>query len=122
MHLRLRTEHVAYLSLLMLSLGATSYVAYRIVGFLGLGVLGLIIGVITLTVELERGGPIGDYYNATNLYAQHMAAVERMSATEKAERRAEIENAALPLRVAKLVSAGLIVVGFGLFFISDLGR
>lgn len=121
MHPRLRTEHVVYLSLLVLSLGAASYVAYRIVGFLGLGVLGLIIGVIALTVELERGGPIGDYYNATNLYAQHMAAVDRMSVAEKAERQAEIESTALPLQVAKLVSAALIVVGFGLFFAFDLG-
>jgi len=45
-----------------------------------------------------------------------MIAVERMSATERAGRRAEIESAALPLLVAKIVSAGLIVIGFGLFF------
>jgi len=50
-----------------------------------------------------------------------MAAVERMSAAEKAERRAEIESAAVPLLVAKIVSAGLILVGFGLFFIFELG-
>jgi hypothetical protein len=50
-----------------------------------------------------------------------MAAVEHMSAAERAERRAEIESAAVPLLVAKIVSAGLIVVGFGLFFVFDLG-
>jgi hypothetical protein len=50
-----------------------------------------------------------------------MAAAESMSAAEKAERRAEIENAALPLLVAKIVSAGLITVGFGLFFVFQLG-
>jgi hypothetical protein len=50
-----------------------------------------------------------------------MAAVERMSAAERAERRAEIENAALPLLVAKIVSAGLIVIGFGLFFVFQCG-
>ncbi|KLK93305.1 hypothetical protein AA309_09975 [Microvirga vignae] len=121
MHLRFKTSDVVHLVLLMVSLGATSYVAYQVVGFLGIGVLGLIIGVIALTVELERGGPIGDYYNATSLYAQHVAAVERMSAAEKAERRAEIESAALPLLVAKIVSAGLIVVGFGLFLVFQLG-
>jgi hypothetical protein len=47
--------------------------------------------------------------------------VERMSAAERAERRAEIEAAAVPLLVAKIVSAGLIIVGFGLFFIFELG-
>jgi hypothetical protein len=121
MHLRFRTLHLVHLVLLVVSLGATSYVAYQIIGFLGVGVLGLIIGVIALTVELERGGPVGDYYNATSLYSQHMAAVERMSAAEKAERHAEIESAALPLLVAKIASAGLIVVGFGLFFVFQLG-
>ena len=121
MHLRFQTSHVIYLILLVVSLGATSYVAYQIVGFFGVGVLGLIIGVIALTVELERGGPVGDYYNATSLYSQHMAAVERMSAAERAERRAEIESASVPLLIAKIVSAGLIVVGFGLFFGFQLG-
>jgi hypothetical protein len=111
---------LVYLVLLVVSLGATSYVAYQIVGFLGVGVLGRVIGVIALTVELERGGPIGDYYNATSLYGQHMAAVERMSPAERAERRAEIESAALPLLIAKIVSAGLIVVGFGLFLSFNL--
>ncbi len=121
MHLRFRTSHLVHLVLLVVSLGAASYVAYRIVGFLGVGVLGLIIGVIALTVELERGGPVGDYYNATSLYSQHMAAVERMSAAERAERRTGIESAAVPLLVAKIASAGLIVVGFGLFFVFQLG-
>jgi hypothetical protein len=120
MHLRFRTSPVVYLVLLVVSLGATSYVAYQIVGFLGVGVLGLIIGVIALTVELERGGPVG-HGQASSLYAQHITTVERMSAAERAERRAEIESAALPLLIAKIASAGLTVVGFGLFLVFQLG-
>ena len=120
MHLRLETSHLVHLVLLVVSLGAVSYIAYRIVGFLGIGVLGLIIGVIALTVEMERGGPVG-HGQASSLYAQHMTAVEHMSAAERAERRAEIESATVPLLVAKIVSAGLIVVGFGLFFVFQLG-
>src|SRR5215207_3396371 len=120
MHLRLRTSDWAYFLLLVVSVGGVSSVTYRIVGFVGIGVLGLIIGVLALTIEMERGGPVG-HGQASSLYAQHMAAVERMSAAEKAERRAEIESAAVPLLVAKIVSAGLILVGFGLFFIFDLG-
>jgi hypothetical protein len=120
MHLRLRTSELVHILLLVVSLGAVSYVAYRIVGFLGIGVFGLVIGVLALTIEMERGGPVG-HSQASSLYAQHMAAVEHMSAAERAERRAEIESAAVPLLVAKIVSAGLIVVGFGLFFVFDLG-
>ena len=120
MHLRLRTSDLVYLMLLAASLAGVYYVAYRLVGFLGIGVFGLIIGVLALTIEMERGGPVG-HGQASSLYAQHMAAVERMSAAEKAERRAEIESAAVPLLVAKSVSAGLILVGFGMFFIFELG-
>ena len=120
MHLRLRTSDWIHLLLLVVSLAGMSYVAYRIVGFLGIGVFGLIIGVLALTIEMERGGPVG-HGQASSLYAQHMAAVERMSAAVIAERRAEIEAAAVPLLVAKIVSAGLIIVGFGLFFIFELG-
>ncbi|MCB8820014.1 hypothetical protein [Microvirga rosea] len=120
MRLRATASDLINLSLLVLALGGASSVAYRIVGFLGVGVLGLIIGLIALTVEMERGGPVG-HSQASGLYAQHMAAVERMSPAERAARHAEIESAALPLRVAKVLSAGLIVVGFGLFFVYDLG-
>jgi hypothetical protein len=120
MHLRLRTSDLVHLLLLVVSLGGVSYVAYRIVGFLGIGVFGLIIGVIALTLEMERGGPVG-HGQASSLYAQHTAAVERMSRAERAARRAEIKSAVLPLLVAKVVSAGLIVVGFGLFFVFELG-
>jgi hypothetical protein len=115
MHLRFRMTTLVQVLLLVVSLGATSFLAYRIVGFLGIGFLGLIIGVIALTVEMEQGGPVG-HSRASNLYADHMAAVERMSASEKAARRAEIERDAFPLLVAKVISAGLILVGFALFF------
>ena len=55
MHLHLRT-YLVHLLLLAASLAGVSYVAFRIVGFLGIGVLGLIIGVLALTIEMERGG------------------------------------------------------------------
>jgi len=120
MRLRLGMSHIAYLTLLVASLGATSYVAYQIVGFFGVGILGLIAGLITLTVELERGRPLV-HGQAASLYIQFMAAEEKMSSAEKAARRAEIESAAFPLLMAKIVSAGLILIGFGLFFVFQRG-
>jgi len=65
-------------------------------------------------------GPIGSA-QATGLYSQYIAAEEHMSAAERAARRAEVESAALPLLVAKVISAVLIVAGFGLFFAFQLG-
>jgi hypothetical protein len=52
MHLRFQASHLVYLLLLVVSLGGVSYVAYQIVGSLGVGVFGLTIGVIALTVEI----------------------------------------------------------------------
>ncbi|HZH11597.1 MAG TPA: hypothetical protein VEZ24_14645 [Microvirga sp.] len=120
MRLRFGMHHLVYLALLAVSLGATSYVAWRIAGFLGIGVFGLIVGLIALTVELEGGRPIV-HGQAASLYIQFMAAEEKMSSAEKAARRAEIESAALPLLVAKIVSAGLILIGFGAFFAFERG-
>lgn len=115
MRLRIRPSNLVHVLLLAVSVAATSYVAFQIVGFLGMGVLGLIIGLIAVNVDVQQGGAIG-HDQAPNVYAQQMAAVERMSAAEKAERRAAIERDAFPLLVAKILSAALIVVGLGLFF------
>jgi hypothetical protein len=120
MHLHFRTPHLVYPILLLVSLGAVSYVAYQVAGFLGVGVLGLIIGMIAQTVDLEQGRPIV-HGQAASLYTQLMAAEEHLSAAERAERRAEIKSAVLPLLVAKVVSAVLIIAGFGLFFAFQLG-
>lgn len=51
MHLQFQKSHVIPLFLLLINLGGVTYVAYRIVGFLGVGVLGVIIGMISLNVE-----------------------------------------------------------------------
>jgi hypothetical protein len=121
MRLRIKASDVVHVLLLAVSVAATSYIAYRIVGFLGVGVLGLIIGVGAQTVGIEQGGPIG-HDQAAGVYAQHMAAVDRMSAAERAERRAAIKTVAFPLLVAKVVSGALIVIGFGLFFVFQLSE
>jgi hypothetical protein len=94
--------------------------SFLLAGFIGLGVLGLIIGVMAQRIELEKDGAVG-HVMTTSLYAEQFKARENMSRAEKAERRAEAQALLKWLFVAKVVSAGLIILGFGLFFQFQLG-
>ncbi len=101
-------------------LAAVALGAFLLAGFLGLGVLGLVVGLMAQRIELEKDGAVSNYM-ATSLYAQQMEARERMSRAERAERRAEAEALLKWLFVAKVVSAGLIILGFGFFVLFQLG-
>lgn len=94
--------------------------AFLLAGFLGLAVLGLIVGVMAQRIELEKDGATSNVMT-TSLYAQQFKAREGMSRTEKAEHRAETEALLKWLFVAKVVSAGLIILGFGFFVLFQLG-
>ncbi len=89
--------------------------SFLLAGFIGLGVLGLIIGVMAQRIELEKDGAVSNVMT-TSLYAQQFKARESMSRAEKAAHRAETDALLKWLFVAKVVSAGLIILGFGLFF------
>lgn len=89
--------------------------SFLLAGFIGLGVLGLIVGVMAQNIELEKDGAIG-HSRTTSLYADQFKARERMTRAEKAEHWAETDALLRWLFVAKVVSAGLIILGFGLFF------
>jgi hypothetical protein len=94
--------------------------AFLLAGFLGLGGIGLIVGVMAQRIELEKDGATSNDMT-TSLYAQQFIAQERMTRAERAERRAENEALLKWLFVAKVVSAGLIILGFGLFVLFQLG-
>ncbi len=92
---------------------------YLLAGFLGLGVLGLIIGVMAQRIELEKDGAVSNVMT-TSLYADQFRAREQMTRAEKAEHLAETRALLKVLFVAKVVSAGLIILGFGFFVLFQL--
>jgi hypothetical protein len=98
-------------------LATVAYVVFSLVGFLGLGILGLVIGVMAQRIEIEKDGAVSNYMT-TSLYAQQFKAREGMSRAEKAEHAARSRTLLKWLFVAKVVSAGLIILGFGFFLIS----
>ena len=94
--------------------------AFLLAGFLGLGVLGLLIGFMAQRIELEKDGATSNVMT-TSLYAQQFKAREGMSRAERAEHFAETDALLRWLFVAKVVSAGFVILGFGLFFQFQLG-
>ena len=93
--------------------------AFLLAGFLGLGILGLIVGFMAQRIELEKDGAVSNVMT-TSLYAQQIKAQETRTRAESAERRAENETLLKWLFIPKVVSAGLIILGFGLFFLFQL--
>lgn len=108
------------LPILVAALAGVAFGAFLLAGFLGLGVLGLIVGAMAQRIELEKDGAVSNPMT-TSLYAQQIKMQERMTRAERAAHRAEIRTLLKWLFVAKVVSAGLIILGFGFFFLFQLG-
>jgi hypothetical protein len=53
---RLSRAEIYLLPPVLLGTGALAFLAYRIVGFLGIGILGVLIGFIAVRVDLEKDG------------------------------------------------------------------
>jgi hypothetical protein len=100
-----RWDYLAFPFLAALLIGV-GYGALRLVGFFGLGILGLVIGFIAVRMDLERdGGP------------EQFKARDRMSRAEKAADDAEKASRLQPLFVAQVVAAGFVILGFGFHFL-----
>ena len=82
---------------------------------IGAGLVYAAVGLVAVNVDLERGGPIGEA--RANLFAAFAANTDRMNRAEKAEQRAAVARDQGPIFVAKVVSAGMVILGFGLFFL-----
>ncbi len=102
-------DYVAFPLLAALAIGVF-YGALRLVGFFGLGVLGLVIGFIAVRMDLERDGPSAGLAN-------QFRARDRMPRAEKADLRSEQAARMKPLFVAQIVAAGLVILGFGFHFL-----
>lgn len=90
-------------------------IGYVIVGWLGVGIVGLLVAFLAIRMEIEGDGPIGSVQDAGS-YAAHR---ERWRAAEasdegiRAERRATLRA----LTLARLIGGVYILVGLGGFFL-----
>ena len=90
-------------------------------GFFGLGLLGLAIGFVAVMVELEGGDPIGGSQDS-DLFSRNFRGRLLQSRAERDERHVARRAADMPLHIAKVASSGLIILGFGCFYMFQLGQ
>ena len=85
------------------------YVAFRIAGFLGVGLLGLGILYIAVQADLNKD-------ETPFVWAMRPASSRPLDHAEKAARRAENNSLAHPILMGKLLGVALAVIGLGAFF------
>jgi hypothetical protein len=106
------------LPIVLLGVGTLAFLAYRIVGFLGIGILGVLICFIAVRIDLEKEGAVGSEL-AASLHAQQVRSRHNAGHAERAAHRAEMRSLRRPLLIAKIIGATLVAVGFGGFFYLD---
>ena len=112
--LRLSRTEIYLLPPILLGVAVLAFFAYRIVGFLGIALLGVLIGFIAVQVDIDKEGVIGP----SVLHAQMMAR-QNASPSERAAHRGEMQSLARPLLIAKIISVALVMLGVGGFFYLD---
>ena len=98
-----------------------AYFAYEAVGWIGIGVLGLVIAFISVRVELEHDAPIGGTRDAA-VYGAMLREREQMDGAGRAAKETEKTSNLRTTFVAKVVGAAFVLVGFGGFFLFQLPR
>lgn len=93
--------------------------AFRLAGFLGLGVLGLLAAFIAVRIDLEADGVVG-HPRTTGLFAETARRGRPDTPEEREARHAERQWLVRPLWWTLVASAGLIIFGFGGFFLYQL--
>jgi len=78
--LRLSKAEMYMLPPILLGVAALAYFAYQVVGFLGIGLLGVLVGFIAVQVDLDKEGTIG----VGVLHAQQMMARQNATPSERA--------------------------------------
>jgi hypothetical protein len=116
--LRLSKTEIYMLPLVLLGVATLAFFAFRIVGFLGIGLLGVLIGFIAVRVDLEKEGAVGSEWTAS-LHAQQVMSRQNASPSARAAHKSEMQSLARPLLMAKIISAALVILGFGGFFYLD---
>jgi hypothetical protein len=89
------------------------------VGFLGVGIIGVLTWFVCVRLELEKDAAVGNVMT-TGLYAQQMRARDAMTRAEKAADRQEQTALFQSVRFFKRLGIGLTVIGFGMFALYQL--
>lgn len=98
-----------------------AWLAQQAIGWLGVGLLGLFTLFVAVRYELEGNLPVGPQMTP-DLYASQFGKQGPEHAAERAERRHEWAGQLSAARLAAGLGILLALVGFGFFFMLELGR
>ena len=90
-------------------------IAFELVGYLGLAMVGLLTLLVCANVELGKDGPFGGINNP-ELHAWHAAHRESLTRAERAEHRSETGALLRSLFFVRLIGGVFVAIGFGGFF------
>ena len=95
-------------------------IAFELVGYLGLAMLGVLTLLVCANVELGKDGPLGGV-NTPELHAWDAAHRADMTRAERAEHRDEVGALLRSLFFVRLIGGAFVAIGFGGFFLIQLG-
>lgn len=101
----------------VLGLAGIAYLIWRMAGWFGVGVLGLLVLFLSVRIELEGNRPVGSQ-TTPDLYATQYRAEDLQLRPDRTASRSERLTVISGARVAQLMGAILVVIGFGLFAIT----
>ena len=94
-------------------------IAFAIVGYLGLAILGILTLLICATMEIGKDGPLGSI-NTPDLHAWDAQHREAMTPAERAEHLSEVSVLLRSLYLVRLIGVAFVIAGFGGFYLFQL--
>ncbi|KRE13897.1 hypothetical protein ASE63_17980 [Bosea sp. Root381] len=112
-----RLERMVMAGLCLVGLSGLAWLAFGIVGWLGVGTLGLFVLFVAIRVDLEADRPVGPQMTP-GLYASQYRDEAHANERDRAGRRFDVANLLSATRIALFAGVGLAAVGFGMLFLA----
>lgn len=112
-----RLERMVMAGLCLVGLVGLAWLAFGIVGWLGVGTLGLFVLFVAIRVDLEADRPVGPQMTP-GLYASQYRNEAHANERDRAARRFDIATLLSATRIALGAGVGLVAVGFGMLFLA----
>lgn len=114
-------ERLILSALCVAGLVGLAWLALQAIGWFGVGLLGLFVLFVAVRFELEGNLPIGPQMTP-DLYASQFRKHGPEHASERAEQRTLLSRQLSAARLAAGFGVLLTVIGFGFFFLLEIGR